>query len=158
MEEADYVCENCNQRETQATLLKHISHRPDCKAFYGPRFEEMKLNEQKKRSDCMRNNYNIKKKDSDANLTLYHQDIEYGPEFVCISCHSGLFENEVLELTDQRRQKIDPKLFDKCCVQKPDFYDPRGKGGFFLCKYCFNCMTKKGTMPNQGQIGVLKMV
>ena len=133
--------------------MKHISHRVDCKAFYGPRFEQMKYDQtqrsRQKNLERNRNTYEEKKKDSDANLELFFTQTEVGPEFVCICCHSSLDENEVLEFTETREEKIGPDLFKDCCVKKPDFYDPRGKGRYFICKYCFTHMTKKKTMPNR---------
>ena len=40
--EDEVLCENCDKKLLQSSLLKHISHSEECKSFYGPRFEEMK--------------------------------------------------------------------------------------------------------------------
>ena len=40
--EDEVVCENCGKNLTQSTILKHIVQMKECKAFYGPRYEEMK--------------------------------------------------------------------------------------------------------------------
>ena len=38
----EVLCENCEKSLTQLSILKHISHNKECKAFYGPRNEIMK--------------------------------------------------------------------------------------------------------------------
>ena len=41
-EESKFSCEHCKKEFPSKTFLIHISRKSDCKAFYGPRFEEMK--------------------------------------------------------------------------------------------------------------------
>lgn len=38
----EFTCESCNKNFDQATLLKHIGKKVECKKYYGPRFMEMK--------------------------------------------------------------------------------------------------------------------
>ena len=54
----------------------------------------------------MRTAYQEEKMNSDANLAKYYAEIEFGPEFICICCHASLDENQVLEFTDERKEKI----------------------------------------------------
>jgi hypothetical protein len=144
----------CKRRTfTRTTLLKHIAHNFNCKAFYGQRFEEMKKenqnNNQNNMNKAARKAYQKEKMDSDANLARYYAEIEFGPEFICICCHASLDENQVLEFTEERKEKIVPTLFKDCCDKRKEFYDPKGKGRYFICKYCFQHMTKKKSMPNR---------
>ena len=55
--EKELECENCKKSFKRKSLLKHISHRKDCKEFYGSRFEHMKK-EQTKRTykECYNRN------------------------------------------------------------------------------------------------------
>ena len=41
-EEPTLTCENCRKEFRRKSLLIHISHKFECKAFYGPKLEEMK--------------------------------------------------------------------------------------------------------------------
>ena len=41
-EEPTLTCENCRKEFRRTSLLIHITHKSDCKAFYGPKLEEMK--------------------------------------------------------------------------------------------------------------------
>ena len=161
-EEVLVSCENCGKEFIETSLANHISHRPDCKTFYGPRLEEMKKKRNQERVrkfrkknglqrelEGQRRAYDEKKKDSDANLAKYFKEIEFGPEFICICCHASLDENQVLVFTDERKEKIGQNLFETCCDIRQEFYDPREKGRYFICKYCFKHMSKKRTMPNR---------
>ena len=40
--ESTLSCEHCNEEFRSTLLLKHIAFKSDCKAFYGPKFQEMK--------------------------------------------------------------------------------------------------------------------
>ena len=165
------ICEGCNKEFTTVTLLKHISHKPSCKTFYGARFEQMKQREHdrrhtkekrrtwkqksreklgtKKELENKRKSYEKQKKDSDANLKKFYQETEFGPEFICVCCHAMLDENQTLELTDERKRRIGKALLKDCCEIRNDFYDPRGNGRFFICKYCYEKMAKEKKMPNR---------
>ena len=143
---------------TSTALYNHISHSFKCKAFYGQRFEDMKKEKSDKRKKAnvkvMREAHQEKKMDSDANLARFYAEIEFGPEFICICCHASLDENQVLEFTEERKEKIGPTLFRDCCDKRKEFNDPKEKGRYFICKYCFQHMTKK----NQCQTDVSIMV
>ena len=43
-EELKLICEHCKKEFLSTSFLRHIGHKSDCKAFYGPKFEEMKKN------------------------------------------------------------------------------------------------------------------
>ena len=92
------------------------------------------------------------KRDSDANMAKYQKSIEFGPEFVCISCQGGFFEDQVLVFSDKRENKIGPHLLGESCdfeeIEK-NCYDPRNKGRFFICKSCFRDLTKKKQIPKK---------
>ena len=44
--------------------------------------------------------------DSDANLARYYEEIEFGPEFVCVCCHASLDENQVLSSLKIGKKKL----------------------------------------------------
>ena len=123
-EESKFSCEHCKKEFPSKTFLIHISRKSDCKAFYGPRFEEMKKKKKhenvkrfRKKTDnqtekvAKRKSYQVKKMNSDANLARYYEEIEFGPEFVCVCCHASLDGNQVLEFTEDRKEKIGHALF-----------------------------------------------
>ena len=90
--------------------------------------------------------------DSAANMAKYKKSIEFGPEFVCVCCHGGFFEEQVLVLTDKRKKKIGNELI---CLSfeikeiRENCYDPRNKGRYFLCKSCYRDLIKKKQMPKR---------
>ena len=51
-----------------------------------------------------------KKKDSSANNQIYNESIKYGPLFVCVCCHRGLFENSVKPFTEILQNRTMTKL------------------------------------------------
>ena len=115
----------CKGRKfTSTALYNHISHSSDCKAFYGKRFEEMKKENQDKSRESDNKDqrkakaYQKEKMNSDANLAKFYAEIEFGPEFICICCHASLDENQVLEFTEERKEKIGPTLFRDCCDKR----------------------------------------
>ena len=65
-----------------------------------------------------------KKNDSDACLMQFEKDTQFGPEFVCVCCHAGLFEKQVLEFTDERKNKVGE-----------DLKYTRGKHVYFVVAY-----------------------
>ena len=152
------MCECCLKPFKSARARNtHIGKIKECKDFYGVRFEQMRkdnkreqvkawrkktgnkrrlakqreeyaVNPEKKR-EYSKNRARETKLDSNANLAKFHQDIEFGPEFICICCHAALDENEVLELDKKREEKIGPILLESCCEKREkDFNDPREKG------------------------------
>ena len=72
-----------------------------------------------------------KRFDCNANLAKFHQETEFGPELIFICCHASLDENEVLEMTSQRKEKIRPDLYEDCCfIKTEEFHNPREKGRY----------------------------
>ena len=67
-------------------------------------------NNPKLRRNANRESYARKKRDSDANLAQFHKDDQFGPEFICVCCHEGLFERQVHHFTDERKDKIGKDL------------------------------------------------
>ena len=110
-----------------------------------------KKNKEKLRKDA-RDKARALRYDSDANMAKYKKSIEFGPEFVCVCCHGGFFEEQVLVLTDKRKKKIGNELMGRSFEIKEireNWYDPRNKGRFFLCKSCYRDLIKKKQMPKR---------
>ena len=89
-----------------------------------------------------------KKHDSDANLSKFYKDIEFGPEFICVCCHANLFETEVHDFTAEKQKSIAKKLYEDSC-SKVEFKDPRGKDRKFVCKTCFKDLSTHDKMPSR---------
>ena len=108
-------------------------------------------NKEKLRKDA-RDKARALRYDSAANMAKYEKSIEFGPEFVCVCCHGGFFEEQVLVLTDKRKKKIGNELMGRSFEIKEireNWYDPRNKGRFFLCKSCYRDLIKKRDMPKR---------
>ena len=90
------------------------------------------------------------RKDSDKNLTRFEKDIEFGPEFICVCCHSALNEKEVLVITEKIKEKIDTTIWDSS-VSDEEFHDPRKQGRNFVCKSCFKEMSQNKKMPTKSR-------
>ena len=71
-----------------------------------------------------------KRSNSDSNLQQFEKDTEFGPEFICVCRHAGLFENQVVEFTDERKNKIGEELLKLTCEFKTEFYDPKQLGRY----------------------------
>ena len=69
----DVVCDFCKKSFTQTTILRHIGQSQACKAFYGPRFKEMKKKKATMRTENWKNNLTRKekKKELKRNRILY---------------------------------------------------------------------------------------
>ena len=61
-----------------------------------------------------------KKKDSSANDKMYNESIKYGPLFIYVCCHRGLFENSVKPFTETLKNKIKKTLLDASCDFKEE--------------------------------------
>ena len=110
-----------------------------------------------KHNERNRNYYQEKRDDSDANLARFYQETEFGPEFVCVSCHGGLFEKEVYEFTEARQQSIEPEILGSSCSLDNIFHDPCGDSKAYVCKTCFKDMKNKGKMPSRSEKNGLKV-
>ena len=53
-----------------------------------------------------------------------------------------------MKLSDKRKNKIHADVFKSYCIEKDEFYDPRGNGNHFICKNCYKPLTL-GKMPRQ---------
>ena len=164
-------CESCDK--SFKLLLVHLGKVQKCKNFYGPaRLDLIRLDLMKKKKDLMKK---VKKKvnskyyeknrekilgarkrknmeamkNSDSNRAKFDRAMQFGPEFVCVCCHNGRFENEVHEFVDKRQTNIKPKIIEASCIFEGAFDDPRKKGVSYVCKNCYTVMAKKKTMPTQ---------
>ena len=138
-----------NHQETLTRKRKNYTSNPTAKRKKAR--QHYQNNKDKLRKEA-RDKARAKKYDSDANMAKYEKSIEFGPEFVCVCCHGGFFEDQMLSLTDKRKIKIGSELIDKSCeIRKirEKCYDPRNKGRLFVCKTCFNDMTNKKDMPKR---------
>lgn len=134
-----------NQRQNQNRKKKKYREK------YGRSEELMRMREEysknpERQREASRQRAQNKKRDSSANLEQYTKETTFGPEFVCICCHKGLFENQVLEFNDKRKSQISPYIFKASCkpVDKSSpFNDPMGLDRKFVCKDCFKKMKKK---------------
>ena len=60
--EPEVLCESCKKSFKPKTILKHIGHVKACKTFYGPRYSELKKEQQRKRVDKFLSNLSGKQK------------------------------------------------------------------------------------------------
>ena len=113
-----------------------LRSKDECKLFYGPKFEEMKKKkcrekvqrfrekpgnrekelEQKRKSypgaqaTKKKKYYDTRKKDSTLNDLKYRKSIQFGPLFICVCCHAGLFKRNVKVFTKKLLNNIDPEI------------------------------------------------
>ena len=80
-------------------------------------------------SKASRERAQAKKNDSDANLEKYEKETSFGPEFVCICCHKGLFENQVLEFNKKRESQICQDVLEKSCQKTKNNLYPFSETG-----------------------------
>ena len=100
--ESELLCEYCKKSFAPEKILKHIGHVKACKTFYGPRFDELKKEQQRKRiekfnsnlldkqqqnilkrnreryaksSEKKQKNMNMLKRENKKNLTRFKQNI-----------------------------------------------------------------------------------
>ena len=88
---------------------------------------------QENKQEYARERARAKKGDSNSNLSKYHKETKFGPEFICICCHEGLFENQVLIFSKLREKKLGKKLIESACIIKNGFYDPFKKDRHYIC-------------------------
>ena len=58
-----------------------------------------------------RKSYQVKKMNSDANLARYYEEIEFGPEFVCVCCHA------LMEIKSWSSLRIGKKKLAMLCLK-----------------------------------------
>ena len=58
--ESELLCEYCKKSFAPEKILKHIGHVKACKTFYGPRFDELKKEQQRKRIEKFNSNLSNK--------------------------------------------------------------------------------------------------
>ena len=87
-----------------------------------------------------------RKKDSTYNHLQYKKGIKFGPLFVCVCCHAGLFQKSVKIFTEKMKQSIDSKTLESSCIFSEEFMDPLEEGNFYVCHNCYTVM-KKNKMP-----------
>ena len=57
--ESEVLCEYCKKSFEPNKILKHIGHVKACKSFYGPRFEDLKKEQQRKKVEKFRSKLSI---------------------------------------------------------------------------------------------------
>ena len=129
-------CEACSKSFPERSILKHIGCTNSCKEFYGPKFDALKKQKNRKkvqryrakegnwqkelgkqrqsyskgmeRKDKKKKYYeklSARKKDSAYNHLQYKKGIKFGPLFVCVWCHAGLFQKSVTIFTEKNEIK-----------------------------------------------------
>ena len=69
-ENSDIQCENCKYRFAPNSILKHIGSQKPCRSFYGPKFSEMKRENNKKKMQKYREKYGTGE-ELDRQIELY---------------------------------------------------------------------------------------
>ena len=136
------------EEELKKKREKHANNPKNQRAYDKAYYQKHKQKKQKNARDKAAN----LKKDSNANMEKYEKSKQFGPEFVCICCHGGLFEDQVLVLTEKRSNRIGPELMKKSCTVEEieqNWYDPRDMGRLFICKSCYRDLTKKKIIPKR---------
>ena len=81
-----------------------------------PEKKEKKQNYYQENRESLSKEYRDKareaKKDSSANDAKYREAIKFGPLFICVCCHSGLFKQNVKVFTETLKEKIDRTVLD----------------------------------------------
>ena len=109
-----------NYAENNENILsrkrKNYSRNPDAKRKQTRQhYQNNKEKLRKKARDKARDKARALRYDSEANMSKYKKSIEFGPEFVCVCCHGGFFEEQVWVLTEKRVEKIGPDLMKDSC-------------------------------------------
>ena len=88
----------------------------------------------------------LERKDSAWNHLQYKKAIQFGLIFVCVCCHSGLFQRGVKIFTEKLKSKIDPKVLKSSCIFSEALMDPLDEKNFYVCHNCYSVM-RKNKMP-----------
>ena len=77
--ESEVLCEYCKKSFEPNKILKHIGHVKACKSFYGPRFDELKKEQQRKKVEKFRSKLSIKQRSNvlDRKNEMYAKNSEY---------------------------------------------------------------------------------
>ena len=73
-----------------------------------------------------------RKYDSTFNDAEYRRSIRFGPIFVCVCCHGGLFEDNVKKDSKKLKNKIQPDILDSFCMFGGDFKNTLTMGNFYI--------------------------
>ena len=77
--ESEVLCEYCRKSFGSNTILKHIGHVKACKSFYGPRYDELKKEQQRKKVEKFRSKLSIEQRRNvlDRKNKMYAKNPEY---------------------------------------------------------------------------------
>ena len=77
--ESEVLCEYCRKSFGPNTILKHIGHVKACKSFYGPRYDELKKEQQRKKVEKFRSKLSIEQRRNvlDRKNKMYAKNPEY---------------------------------------------------------------------------------
>ena len=77
--ESEVLCEYCKKSFEPNKILKHIGHVKACKSFYGPRYDELKKEQQRKKVEKFRSKLSNEQKLEIGNRKreLYAKNSEY---------------------------------------------------------------------------------
>ena len=83
--ESEVLCEYCKKSFEPNKILKHIGHVKACKSFYGPRYDELKKEQQRKKVEKFRSKLsNEQKLEIDKRKReLYAKNSEYREKQIC---------------------------------------------------------------------------
>ena len=93
--ESEVLCEYCKKSFEPNKILKHIGHVKACKSFYGPRFDELKKEQQRKKVEKFRSKLSIKQRSNvlDRKNEMYAKNSEYR-------------EKQIRENAERRKKKV----------------------------------------------------
>ena len=152
--------ENLNKRVKKVEERKK---KEDPQAFRENHNKRVKKNEEKKKEEDpkgFKEQIRQRKDNSNKNVSAckrlqnFRRRIQFGPIFVCSSCHQKLFENQVEVITDGMREQIDkvnPKIREECIDEEIQVDLARNRTGIkikgsYLCKSC-KWYLIRGRMP-----------
>ena len=118
--------------DARKSVAKHEAKKKaeDLKKFKDDAKKRKSEHEAKKKAEDIgqfKENAKERRAKSDRNITgkkriqnFKKKKVQFGPIFVCSSCHQKLFQNQVQELTDKLKEEIDPykHFLRNFCVNK----------------------------------------
>ena len=93
-----------------------------------------------------REKYRGKRKNRKFNEDKFQQEIEHGPSFICISCHSRLFANQVKVVSENMRKNIKKEIWLQSCLELEEI---KFDNNFHVCHNCHHVMRNKKKRPRQ---------
>ena len=134
--ESEVLCEYCKKSFEPNKILKHIGHVKACKSFYGPRYDELKKEQQRKKVEKFRSKLsNEQKLEIDKRKReLYAKNSEYREKQIRENAKRR--EKKVLEQLEKNKKLQQDKVTgNENSEEKTDFVEDE-TGEKWQCEFC----------------------